>query len=100
MPALGRAALTPALFALDDRLDPRAATPLAIAVSGGGDSLALLQLAADWARPHGRNLLVLHVDHQLQPQSGQWADHTEAAARAAGARFERLAWTGDKPKTG
>jgi 3'-phosphoadenosine 5'-phosphosulfate sulfotransferase (PAPS reductase)/FAD synthetase len=40
--------------ALDRRLRPDAAAPLAVGFSGGGDSLALLILTLDWARAHGR----------------------------------------------
>ncbi|MCX7348004.1 MAG: tRNA(Ile)-lysidine synthetase, partial [Alphaproteobacteria bacterium] len=38
---------------------------MALAVSGGSDSTALMRLAADWARVHhpGLMLSVLTVDH-------------------------------------
>ena len=51
------------------RLDPGASAPLAVAFSGGGDSLALLLTARAWGEQCGRPLLALHVDHGLQPQS-------------------------------
>lgn len=45
-----------------------------VALSGGSDSMALLHMLAE-VRTHNPQLQLraLHVDHQLQPQSGQWA---------------------------
>ena len=62
-----------AFAALDRRLDPRAPRPLAVAVSGGGDSMALLHLSDAWAKRAGRALRVLTVDHGLNSESGRWA---------------------------
>ncbi len=44
---------------------PEPTTPVALAVSGGADSMALLFLAY----AHGLDVTVHHVDHQLRPQS-------------------------------
>lgn len=85
---------------LDARLDGASAAPVAVALSGGGDSLALLHLAAAWTRAHGRPLLALTVDHGLNPASGEWTLAAAAMAAAAGADWRGLAWTGLKPKTG
>ena len=57
---------------LDARLDAGARSPLAVALSGGGDSLALTLMAAQWAREHSRALLILTVDHGLNPDSRAW----------------------------
>lgn len=76
------------------------AHPLAIALSGGGDSMALLQAAAGWARDHGRRLLALTVDHGLSPDSASWMSFARDAAGAAGADWRGLAWAGAKPSTG
>ncbi len=85
---------------LDLRLRRDTAAPIAVAVSGGGDSVALAVLAADWARTAGRRLLVLHVDHGLNPASLGWAQRCAALAGRLGAGFRSLAWTGGKPRTG
>ncbi|GAA0868672.1 tRNA lysidine(34) synthetase TilS [Brevundimonas basaltis] len=69
-------------------------------MSGGGDSIALLQVAAGWARDHGRPLLALTVDHALSPDSARWTAFAGEAARAAGAEWRALSWTGPKPATG
>jgi tRNA(Ile)-lysidine synthase len=42
---------------------------LAVAVSGGADSLALALLADHWARARGGGILGLVVDHRLRPAS-------------------------------
>nr|WP_312736753.1 tRNA lysidine(34) synthetase TilS [Brevundimonas sp.] len=73
---------------------------MALALSGGGDSVALLHLAADWARARGRPLLALTVDHGLNPDSARWTAEAAEAARAAGADWRGLTWDGDKPATG
>lgn len=89
------------LFArLDARLCHDRATPVALALSGGGDSMALLALATDWARSRGRPLLALTVDHGLNADSTAWTLRAGRAARRMGADWRALAWTGDKPATG
>ena len=86
--------------AFDRRLDPSPGRPLAVAYSGGGDSLAALVATLAWGQRHGRRVVALHVDHRLQDQSADWARLAEANARRLGAEFVRLAWTGDKPRHG
>jgi tRNA(Ile)-lysidine synthase len=73
---------------------------LALALSGGGDSIALLRVAADWAAANGRRLLALTVDHGLSPESAAWTAFAEGAARDAGADWRGLSWAGPKPATG
>lgn len=85
---------------LDARLRRNVEAPLAVALSGGGDSVALLTLAADWARANGRRVLALTVDHGLNLESRDWSRQCETVARAAGADWRELRWTGDKPGTG
>jgi tRNA(Ile)-lysidine synthase len=62
--------------------------------------MALLHLAAGWARDHGRRLLALTVDHRLHPDSAVWTARAGAAARAVAADWRALAWEGPKPATG
>ena len=83
---------------LDGRLDCARAEPVALALSGGGDSMALLHLAADWAKSRGRRLLALTVDHNLNPRSADWTRFAGEAARAAGADWRALRW--DAPVVG
>jgi tRNA(Ile)-lysidine synthase len=85
---------------LDQRLRKRTSRPLALALSGGGDSVALLLAAAAWAKAAARPLLVLTVDHRLQAESAAWTEACAERARSLGAAFQALAWTGPKPATG
>lgn len=86
--------------AMDARLDPASPAPLAVAVSGGGDSMALLALADGWARGRGRRLHVLHLDHGLNPDSAAWAKWVRGQADGYGASCAVLRWTAPKPATG
>ncbi|MDD2875801.1 MAG: tRNA lysidine(34) synthetase TilS [Acidiphilium sp.] len=56
---------------------------LAVAVSGGADSTALVLLAHDWARARGGSVLALIADHGLRRESATEAATT--ASRLAGA---------------
>lgn len=73
---------------------------MVLALSGGGDSIALLHLAADWAKARGRRLVAVTVDHGLNPDSAGWSRACEAAARGLGVDWIGRVWTGDKPLTG
>lgn len=85
---------------LERRLRPESRRPVAVAFSGGGDSLALLLAAAEWSRAARRDLLVLTVDHRLQPAGAAWTRTCAATAARLGAAFQALCWTAEKPATG
>jgi tRNA(Ile)-lysidine synthase len=84
----------------DRRLNGPAAAPVAVALSGGGDSLALLHLAKAWADRAGRRLVALTVDHRLNPASADWSDFAAGRAACLGVAHRTLAWEGPKPATG
>lgn len=67
---------------------------LAVAVSGGGDSLAMLGLACDWAESRHCRIHALTVDHGLRPGSDEEALLVAREAMRMGAQHETLAWTG------
>ncbi|TVR96704.1 MAG: tRNA lysidine(34) synthetase TilS [Rhodospirillales bacterium] len=73
---------------------------LAVAVSGGADSLALTLLAASWIRSHGGSLLALTVDHRLRHGSTAEALQVGAWLAARGIDHRILTRTGTKPTTG
>ncbi len=68
--------------------------PLGVAVSGGGDSLALLHLMHDWAKAPGRGLAVATVDHGLRPEARAEAEAVAEMAVALGLSHETLEWNG------
>jgi len=73
---------------------------LAVAVSGGPDSLALAILADRWARERSGQICALTVDHRLRPESGDEIRRLGAWLSARAIRHKVLVWTGAKPRTG
>jgi tRNA(Ile)-lysidine synthase len=74
---------------------------IGLAVSGGADSLALMLLAHRWATAAGRpQLRVYSVDHGLRPEAAAEVAMVLEAAGRLGIAAQRLAWSGDKPRTG
>jgi tRNA(Ile)-lysidine synthase len=71
--------------------------PVGVAVSGGGDSVALLYALAAWGQ---RPLEVFCVDHGLNPLSPQWTQSVADHAAKLGACSTALHWQGDKPSSG
>ena len=72
---------------------------VAVAVSGGGDSIALMHLLADWARRKRKAPpVILTVDHGLTPGSDAVARQVAARARRLGLEAHVLAWKGRKPQ--
>lgn len=55
-----------------------------VAVSGGGDSVALLHLLARWAPRRELTLVVAHLDHGLRPRSSTDRRFVETLARRLG----------------
>ena len=74
---------------------------IAVALSGGPDSLALLFLAARWAGKKRRvRLFAFTVDHGLRPESAKEARLAAGMAKALGVPHRILTWKGEKPKAG
>jgi tRNA(Ile)-lysidine synthase len=73
---------------------------IAVAVSGGPDSLALTILADRWARERGGQLMALTVDHRLRPESAEEARVLGGWLAARGIAHQVLVWTDPKPASG
>jgi tRNA(Ile)-lysidine synthase len=73
---------------------------VAVAVSGGPDSLALTILADRWAREREGGVLALTVDHRLRPESAGEAAAVGRWLTARGICHAVLVWDGVKPTTG
>jgi tRNA(Ile)-lysidine synthase len=70
------------------------AARLAVAVSGGADSMALALLADDWARARGGGVLALVVDHGLRPASAAEAELTVSRLGSLGLEARLLTISG------
>lgn len=75
---------------------------MALAVSGGSDSTALMRLVRGWVESQnpGLRLSVLTVDHGLRPNSAQEGRQVGEWAGSLGLFHHVLAWEGPKPSTG
>ncbi|SMF32640.1 tRNA(Ile)-lysidine synthase [Tistlia consotensis] len=71
---------------------------LAVAVSGGADSLALLLLTAHWARDAGAEILALTVDHGLRPEAAAEAAWVGRLCAGLGIAHRSLLWRRDAPQ--
>ncbi|MFT3996245.1 MAG: tRNA lysidine(34) synthetase TilS [Asticcacaulis sp.] len=78
-------------------LNGSANRPVGVAVSGGGDSVALLLLLWLWGR---RPLHVFTVDHGINPMSADWAQGVRDLSERLGLAASVLHWTGEKPSRG
>ena len=74
---------------------------IAVAVSGGSDSLGLGLLLAEWVRDRGGQLIVLTVDHGLRAEAATECARVAATfAAIPGCSAHILRWRGEKPEHG
>ena len=80
--------------ALAQALGPCPPARIGVAVSGGGDSVALMVLLADWARMLGVTLRAVSVDHGLRAESAAEIAAAGTVAARLGLAHDVLHWTG------
>ena len=73
---------------------------IAVAVSGGADSMALALLADRWAGERDGRITALTVDHALRAESTDEARIVAGWLGARGIAHRTLRWHGPKPRTG
>ncbi|MCA0044033.1 tRNA lysidine(34) synthetase TilS [Celeribacter litoreus] len=67
---------------------------VAVAVSGGGDSMALLHLMAEWASEEGVRLKVVTVNHGLRSEAAEEARFVAEVSKRLQLQHTTLNWTG------
>ena len=72
---------------------------VAVAVSGGADSLALTFLLQDWAAARGGRLTAFTVDHGLRPESAAEAAWVAELLAGEGIAHRVLRWHDPKPSS-
>ena len=81
--------------AMGQLLGPDFPAEIGLAVSGGGDSMAMLYLAHNWTREYGIRLWVVTVDHGLRPESADEAAMVAEECGALGWPHTTLRWHWD-----
>jgi len=70
---------------------------IAIAVSGGVDSLVLMYLASESKVINNKDVFILTINHGLRPESKTECDFVEGLAKELGFKVKILEWEGKKP---
>jgi tRNA(Ile)-lysidine synthase len=92
----------PALLGAFDRIGLSGPGAVAVAVSGGGDSLALLLLAREYLASHplNRKLVAITVDHGLRPEAAAEARAVAGLCGTLGIPHRTMCWDAAKPAAG
>lgn len=73
---------------------------IALAVSGGPDSMVLSHLIKNWLKQYPKaQLTALIIDHGLRPESSIEAQLTQNRLKEMGIKSEIIPWVGQKPTT-
>ena len=69
---------------------------MAVAVSGGVDSMCLLY----WLHEIGANIVCLHVNHQLRPEADTETEYVKSVCEKLNVPCQIFYWDGEKPENG
>lgn len=72
---------------------------IAIAVSGGIDSLSLLLIGNEWAKSHNTKIIGLTIDHKLRKESTDEALYVNNLCQNLNIEHYIIAWDEEKPET-
>lgn len=81
--------------AMGDLLGPDFPPDIGLAVSGGGDSMAMLTLAHNWTHRWGVRLWVVTIDHGLRPEAASEAALVSETCAELGHPHATLRWHWD-----
>lgn len=74
--------------------------PLAVAVSGGADSLCLAFFLVRWGKKNHHPVVILTVNHGLRPEAAEEVRLVASYAKKWGTPCQELCWEGEKPTCG
>ena len=80
--------------ALENLIPLKSGDAIGVAVSGGGDSMALLDLAETWCRGRGVVVASATVDHGLRPEAAGEAGMVAAFCASRKIPHDTLRWSG------
>ncbi len=82
------------LASISTEFFPKQSDKVGVAVSGGGDSLALLRLMAEWSRETGLLVEAVTVDHGLRPEAATEAQLVANICEELSVQHRILQWDG------
>ena len=80
-------------------LSPEKQSKMAVAVSGGSDSLALSILLSKFLQEYGSELICITIDHGLRKNSSIEAIKTGKILKQYDIKHKIIPWCGKKPKS-
>ena len=84
---------------MNQNFDKAISSEVALAISGGSDSIALLFLSSKWAKKNLIRLVVFSVDHKLRKESSDEIEFVKSTTLALGHEFVEFTWNHDNSKS-
>lgn len=80
---------------INNLITEAASSGVALAISGGSDSIALLYLFSGWAKLHKIKTTIFSVNHFLRPEASEDIEFVKKQAQILGHNFYALDWIHD-----